>query len=132
MNHGILDLRTNRRCELLDITDDINAFLAGLGEINGTCTILIPHTTAAVLLNEGHDPDVATDILDALARLAPVTAKYLHREGNSDAHIKAALLGSSITVPVRDGQLWLGTWQRVFLCEFDGPRHRQVRLTVTS
>jgi len=86
----------------------------------------MPHTTAGLTINENADPDVARDILAGLARLVPATGDYRHAEGNSDAHLKASLVGSSVTVPVVDGRLALGTWQGIYFCEFDGPRRRHV------
>jgi secondary thiamine-phosphate synthase enzyme len=91
--------------------------------------VSVPHTTAAVTINEGADPAVVRDLLDGLARLVPRNAGYRHSEGNSDAHIKTSLLGSSVTVPVTDGRLRLGTWQSIYLAEFDGPRTRRVWIT---
>lgn len=100
------------------------------GPVNGICFISVPHTTAAVTVNEGHDPDVAEDIVAALARLVPTRAGYAHAEGNADAHIKAALVGTCQAIPVVDGRLALGRWQAVFFCEFDGPRERSCHVTV--
>jgi secondary thiamine-phosphate synthase enzyme len=93
---------------------------------NGTCHMYMPHTTAGLTINENADPDVARDILSGLARLVPVTGEYRHAEGNSDAHLKASLVGFSLMVPVIDGHLALGTWQAMYFCEFDGPRDRHV------
>jgi len=92
----------------------------------------MPHTTAGLTINENADPDVARDILTGLARLVPVTGHYRHAEGNSDAHIKASLMGFSLRVPVIDGRLALGTWQGLYFCEFDGPRHRHVLVGATG
>jgi secondary thiamine-phosphate synthase enzyme len=90
----------------------------------GLCTIYVPHTTAGVTINEQADPDVASDILAHLNRLVPRDPRFLHAEGNSDAHIKALLTGSSVTIPIRAGRLALGTWQGIYFAEFDGPRQR--------
>ena len=122
-------IRTGRRCELVDITSA--AAEAASGCPAGLCTVYCPHTTAAVAINEGADPAVAADILDRLEKLVPAGERYRHLEGNADAHIKAALVGSSVTVPIENGKLALGTWQRIFFCEFDGPRSRSVVISVT-
>lgn len=95
----------------------------------GVCHIFVPHTTAGITINENADPDVVTDMLAGLDKMVPLLA-YRHAEGNSRAHIKASLLGAAVTVPVADGQLQLGTWQGIYLCEFDGPRRREVHVTV--
>ena len=99
---------------------------------SGTCHVYVPHTTAGLTINENADPDVARDILADLARLVPAEGDYRHAEGNSDAHIKASLVGFSAMVPVVDGRPALGTWQGVYLCEFDGPRRRRVLVGVTG
>ena len=93
---------------------------------DGLISIFVPHTTAAVTINEGADPSVARDIVDGLARMVPREAGYRHAEGNSDAHIKATLVGSQVFVPVENGHLRLGTWQAIYLAEFDGPRTRRI------
>lgn len=117
---------------MVDITDAVAAAVAEAGIADGLCTVYSPHTTAGVTVNEGADPDVCTDILARLERLAPPDAGYLHAEGNSDAHIKTALVGPSAAVPVEGGRLALGTWQRIFFCEFDGPRNRTVLFSVVA
>jgi secondary thiamine-phosphate synthase enzyme len=121
-----IDVPTGARTQLVDITVAVTAELAGSGVKSGRCHVYIPHTTAGLTVNENADPDVARDILAGLARLVPATGDYRHAEGNSDAHIKASLVGSSVTVPIVDGRLALGTWQAIYLCEFDGPRRRHV------
>ncbi|HOL17444.1 MAG TPA: secondary thiamine-phosphate synthase enzyme YjbQ [Bacillota bacterium] len=121
-------VQSSRREEFILITGEINRILAEAGMKNGSCTVFIPHTTAAVTVNECADADVAADLLAFLARLVPASGAYRHREGNSDAHIKAALLGTSLHLIVREGKLDLGTWQGVFLAEFDGPRRRKVKV----
>jgi secondary thiamine-phosphate synthase enzyme len=125
-----IQLNSTRRCELIDITARVAEAVAEAGERDGCCTVYCPHTTGAVTVNEGADPDVAADILGRLERLAPPDAGYRHAEGNSDAHVKAALVGPSVTIPVENGRLTLGTWQKVFFCEFDGPRTRKVLIAV--
>ncbi len=124
-------VRTGRRCELVDITSAAAEAVAASGCRQGLCTVYCPHTTAAVAVNEGADPAVAADILELLEKLVPAGGRYRHAEGNSDAHIKAALVGPGVTVPVEGGKLALGTWQRIFFCEFDGPRSRSVIISVT-
>ncbi len=121
---------TPAREVLVDITQRVQGALDEAGvRFDGLVIIFIPHTTAAVTVNEGADPSVARDIVDGLARLVPREAGYRHAEGNSDAHIKASILGSQLAVPVEGGRLRLGTWQAVYLAEFDGPRTRKVWLT---
>jgi secondary thiamine-phosphate synthase enzyme len=121
MTATTFQLDTQRRCELIDVTDRIAAQVAHAKLDTGAVLVSSLHTTAAITVNEGYDPDVAEDLVRALAPLAD-RDDYEHAEGNSDSHLKVALLGSSQLVPVADGQLQLGRWQRVFLCEFDGPR----------
>jgi secondary thiamine-phosphate synthase enzyme len=121
-----IDLSTRTRTQLIDITGAVAIEREKARVENGTCTVYVPHTTAGVTINENADPDVSRDILAGLARLVPATGDYRHAEGNSDAHIKASLVGSSVTVPVIDGRLALGTWQAIYFCEFDGPRNRHV------
>lgn len=110
---------------MVDITADIAMAVRELGLESGLAVIYCPHTTAAITINEGHDPDVCADLLGHLEVLVPQKTSFKHGEGNSDAHIKAALVGSSQTVLVEGGLLALGRWQRVFFCEFDGPRNRR-------
>lgn len=126
MNWKRIDVSTGSRTQLVDITTRVASELSKTGMKNGTCHIYMPHTTAGLTINENADPDVARDILSGLARLVPVTGEYRHAEGNSDAHIKASLVGFSLMVPVIDGHLALGTWQAMYFCEFDGPRDRHV------
>jgi secondary thiamine-phosphate synthase enzyme len=121
-----LTLRTERREEMVDITAEVAGAVQELGLDAGTVLVHVPHTTAAVTINEGYDPDVAADVVADLARRVPRDAGYAHAEGNSDSHIKAILVGSSQLVPVEGGKPALGRWQRIFFCEFDGPRSREV------
>jgi secondary thiamine-phosphate synthase enzyme len=121
-----LTLRTERREEMVDITAEVAGAVAELGVDGGAVLVHVPHTTAAVTINEGYDPDVAADVVADLAHKVPRDAGYAHAEGNSDSHIKAILVGSSQLVPVEDGKPALGRWQRIFFCEFDGPRSREV------
>jgi len=116
--------------ELTDITDKVSQFVRESRVQNGMCVIYTPHTTAAVTINENADPAVRRDILKGLAALNLSKVRFDHGEGNSPAHIKSSLIGCSETVIIRDGRLALGTWQGVFLCEFDGPRTREVYVTI--
>jgi len=126
------EVQTRRRAELVDITQRVAEAVAKSGISEGTCHVFVPHTTAGVTINEGADPDVAADIASHLAEIVPKEAAYEHAEGNSDSHIKTVLVGPSCTAPVRGGKLALGTWQAIFLCEWDGPRIRHVEVAVAS
>jgi len=121
-----ITLRTPSRTSLVDITREVARAVAEIGVEDGAVIVYVPHTTAAVTVNESADPDVARDIEAALSGLVPLSRSYSHAEGNSDAHIKASVIGCSQTLLVRGGELVLGTWQGVFFCEFDGPRSRKV------
>ena len=111
---------------MVDITGNIASIVGEEGIRSGICHVFVPHTTAGVTINENADPDVPRDILTTLSRLVPANGSYRHAEGNSDAHVKASLMGSSVTVIVENGELVLGMWQSIFFCEFDGPRTRKV------
>ena len=124
-----ISITTSRRTELVAVSREIRAALESLPAWDGLLHVHSPHTTAGVTVNEQADPDVAADMEKALAQLVPWSAGYAHAEGNSAAHIQTALVGVSTFVPVRRGRLALGTWQGVFLCEFDGPRTRELWLT---
>ena len=126
----ILTIRTTRRTELQDVTDKIESAIRESGCVFGMCHLYVPHTTAGVLINEGYDPDVARDMEGAFDRLVPDSPLFRHTEGNSDSHIKTALVGSSETVWIEDGRPALGQWQRIFFAEFDGPRTRQLRIKI--
>lgn len=119
-----LIIPTNKREEMVDITSLVDNLLADATE-DGVCHVFVPHTTAGITINENADPDVERDLLAGWDAMVPQLA-YRHREGNARAHIKASLIGSAVLVPVRNGRLQLGTWQALYLCEFDGPRQRQV------
>lgn len=125
-----LRIKTSRRTELVNITAEVAKVISRSGVQEGVCHIYVPHTTAGVIINEGYDPDVARDIEATLDRLVPRDAGYRHAEGNSDSHIKVALVGSSQTVFVESGRPVLGHWQAIFFCEFDGPREREVYIRV--
>ena len=124
-------VRTNARAEMIDITDRIRALLREKRIKNGICHVFVPHTTAAVTINENADPDVPRDILMELDKIVPLNDHYRHSEGNSAAHIKASMMGTSEAVFIEDGELVLGTWQSIFFCEFDGPRTRKVIVRLT-
>lgn len=119
-------LQTSKRNEFIDITARIQDTIEEVSE--GVITVYSPHTTTAVTINENADPDVPRDILKKLKELIPQRDNFSHMEGNSDAHIKASLLGSSVRVIIKDGKLLLGSWQSIFFCEFDGPRTRNFYL----
>jgi secondary thiamine-phosphate synthase enzyme len=122
-----IELRTNRQTEFVPITDEIQKAVDDSGVENGVCYIYVPHTTAAVTINENADPMVAHDILHVVNRIIPFRDEgYRHMEANSAAHVKACLVGTSETVLIQNRRLVLGTWQGLFFCEFDGPRSRQV------
>lgn len=125
-----INVKTNKRIDMVDITSSIEKEVSKSGMTDGLCTVYVPHTTAGVTINEGADPAVCRDILSKLNELVPPDAGYHHLEGNSDSHIKASLVGSSVSVIVEKGNLVMGTWQRIFFCEFDGPRSRRVFITV--
>jgi secondary thiamine-phosphate synthase enzyme len=117
-------IKTSKRNEFIDITARIQDLVEDVSE--GVVTVFVPHTTTGITINENADPDVPRDILRKLEEMIPRRDNYSHMEGNSDAHIKASLFGSSVRVIVKDSQLLLGTWQSIFFCEFDGPRTRQL------
>ena len=125
------EVSTRRRAQLVDITERVAGAVSRSGVEQGVCHVYVPHTTAGVTINEGADPAVARDIESRLEALVPKDAGYEHEEGNSDSHIKTVLAGPSCTAPVRDGKLALGTWQAIFLCEWDGPRSRRVEVAVS-
>ncbi|MCF7958842.1 MAG: secondary thiamine-phosphate synthase enzyme YjbQ [Phycisphaerae bacterium] len=126
-----ISIKTQQPNEFVDITRKISEIVAKSGVINGLAVIHVPHTTAGVTINENADPDVVHDILLTLDALIPHHRNgYLHSEGNSDAHVKSSLVGSSLTVIVNDGRLVLGTWQGIYFCEFDGPRNRHLLVKV--
>lgn len=127
-----LDVRTQRREQMIDISRQVTAAVADAGVREGSALIYCPHTTAAIAINEAADPDVPSDILATLSKLIPLQGRWRHAEGNSDAHVKAMLVGPSVVVPIAEGRLSLGRWQGIFLCEFDGPRDRSVTITVTA
>ncbi len=123
-------IKTSSRAEFIDITGSVQSVVAGSGIQRGICVVHVPHTTAGVTVNENADPAVKADILDWLEQAVPRRSGYRHAEGNSDSHIKASLMGPSLSLPVENGRLVLGIWQSVYLCEFDGARSRQVNVQV--
>jgi len=128
----IIEVKTQAREELVDITTRVREELASSGVKGGICYVYVPHTTAAVTINESADPSVKEDILMTLRKIVPDSLPYRHSEGNSPAHVKASLIGSSVKVIIDEGQLALGTWQGIFFCEFDGPRSRNVFIKASS
>ena len=126
----IIEIRTRAKEEFVDLTAEVGRVVAASGVASGVCVVAVPHTTAGITVNENADPDVRADLLMTLRRIVPDTLPYAHAEGNSPAHVKAALVGSSVSLIVEDGRLRLGTWQGVFFCEFDGPRTRKVWVQV--
>jgi secondary thiamine-phosphate synthase enzyme len=121
-----LSLETSARVALVDVTPLVEKALATSGLREGAVVVFCPHTTAGMTINENADPSVRRDMAMALERLVPVDLPFAHLEGNSDAHVKASMMGSSVTVPVEDGRLALGTWQGIYFAEFDGPRRRRL------
>src|SRR5919112_1672186 len=128
-----LKIRSREREELVEFTDEVRRKLKESGARDGVCVVFVRHTTAGLTVNENADPDVPRDMLHALRTLLPQHGMgFRHGEGNSDAHIKATLVGPSVSVPFEDGELLLGRWQGIFLCEFDGPREREVLVTILA
>ena len=127
-----LSVQTSSQTEMVDVTGQVQQELNKSGVEEGRLTLYVPHTTAAITINEGADPAVKADILMVLNQMVPWKANYQHMEGNSPAHVKTSLVGSSATVIVSGGRLVLGTWQKIFFCEFDGPRNRKLHLQIAS
>jgi len=125
-----LSVRTNTRTELLDLTSQVQDVVNQSGVSEGLCHVFVPHTTAAVTINENADPSVKADILMVLNKIISDREPYRHQEGNSPAHVKASVIGPHLTVLVSKGRLVLGTWQGIFFCEFDGPRSRRLHVKV--
>jgi len=123
-------IETTERNQMIDITSIVQTYVRESGITDGVCYVYVPHTTAAVTINENSDQDVVRDVLNTLSKLIPYKDNYRHIEGNSDAHLKASLFGNTATVFVNNGRLVLGTWQSLFFCEFDGPRRRKVIIKV--
>lgn len=123
---NLFTVETRSRTDFLNIDQPVTEAVQAAGLTDGVVTVFIPHTTAGVTINENADPDVLADMEQVLDRVVPWSGGYRHFEGNTAAHVKASMMGSSVQVIVKNGQLQLGTWQSLFLCEFDGPRTRQV------
>ncbi|HIJ90279.1 MAG: secondary thiamine-phosphate synthase enzyme YjbQ [Desulfobulbaceae bacterium] len=126
MPTGTFTVPTSETRQFFDITHQVQKAVTASGIHDGICHVYNPHTTAGLTINEGADPAVQADILAALEKIVPPNLPYQHREGNSPAHVMASLVGSSVTVFIESGRLRLGTWQKIFFCEFDGPRSRKV------
>jgi secondary thiamine-phosphate synthase enzyme len=127
-----INVLSKKRIELIDITSHVQNIVKRSGIKEGVCYVYVPHTTAAVTINENADPNVINDIQNYLNKLVPFDGPYSHAEGNSDAHIKTSLVGCSKIIVVTNGGLLLGTWQGIFFCEFDGPRNRKVHIKVIA
>ncbi|MFA6281914.1 MAG: secondary thiamine-phosphate synthase enzyme YjbQ [Candidatus Omnitrophota bacterium] len=127
-----ISINTTKRTEFIDITAKVEKVVKDSKIKDGLCIVFCPHTTAALTINENADPSVQKDIIKHLEELVPANKGYSHSEGNSDAHIKASLLGSSLNIIIEDGNLALGTWQGIYFCEFDGPRDRQVWVKIIN
>ncbi|MCP4371839.1 MAG: YjbQ family protein [Deltaproteobacteria bacterium] len=123
-----LSVKSKTRTQLIDITSQIQNTVRSSGILEGFCMLYVPHTTAAITINESADPSVASDIMMVLNEVIPWKADYRHLEGNSPAHIKSTLVGASEVIAIENGSLVLGTWQGIFFCEFDGPRTRKVHM----
>ncbi|MCD6232357.1 YjbQ family protein [Candidatus Aerophobetes bacterium] len=127
-----ISISTHSQVELVNITSSIEKTVSESGVKEGVCYIFVPHTTAGITINEGADPSVKEDIINQLNKIVPFKESYLHLEGNSPAHIKASIIGSSEIVFIEGGHLVLGTWQSLYFCEFDGPRRREVLVKIVA
>lgn len=127
-----ISVKTNSKNALVDITEKIREAVRKSGIKNGICHLYAPHTTAAITINENYDPSVGVDIVGEMNKLIPMNGHYQHQEGNAAAHIKSAIIGSSRSVFIENGNLVLGTWQGIFFCEFDGPRRRKVLMKILT
>ena len=125
-----LNLSTTGKTSFIDITNQVERVVRDSSVKNGICTVFVPHTTAGVTINENADPSVQSDIINSLGKIVPERGNYSHMEGNSPAHVKASLVGMSETIFVKNGSLFLGTWQGIYFCEFDGPRKRKFLVKV--
>ena len=127
-----LKIKTGSKVEFQDITHQVQKVISSSGIKNGACYVFVPHTTAGITINEHDDPSVVIDISEQLSRMVPERSDYRHLEGNSPAHVKASVVGSSQVLLIEGGTLLLGTWQGLFLCEFDGPRQRTVLVKIIA
>ena len=125
-----INVSSSRTDQFIDITADVAKYVRSSGVSDGICSVYIPHTTAAVTINENADPDVKSDMITGLRNIVPDDPRYDHAEGNSPAHIKSSIIGNSVQVFIENGRLVLGTWQGIYFCEFDGPRSRKVHVKV--
>ncbi len=127
-----ISISTHSQIEFLNVTSYVEKIVQESGVKEGVCYLFVPHTTAGITINEGADPSVREDIINQLNKIVPLKGNYLHLEGNSPAHIKASLIGSSEIIFIEEGQLVLGTWQSLYLCEFDGPRTRKILIKIVE
>ena len=127
-----ITIKTGKRNEFVDITQEVSELISAQGVKEGFVILYVPHTTAGITINEHADPSVKRDILNKLEELVPPDKGYTHMEGNADSHIKATLVGNTLTIPISSGRLVLGTWQGIFFCEFDGPRTRKLIVKVVG
>ena len=125
-----LDIKSSKRIEMINITSNLTQIINKYGIKNGICLLHVPHTTAAITVNENASPDVVHDIIDKTARLIPGQDNFTHTEGNSDAHIKSSLFGPTLSLIIEKGEVMLGVWQSIYFCEFDGPRNRKLYIKV--
>lgn len=128
-----ISVRSQARDEMLEITNEVSACVRDSGVSDGVVDVFVPHTTAGITINENADPTTEADIIEDLDRLVPLRQPYYrHMEGNSAAHLKASLMGSSVRIILQGGRLVLGTWQGIFFCEFDGPRNRRIHVPISE
>jgi secondary thiamine-phosphate synthase enzyme len=127
-----LNIKSSSRTEIINITDDIIKIIKDCGVSSGICFLHVPHTTAAITINESADPDVVMDIIGKMNEIVPRNSNYRHMEGNSDAHIKSSLFGPSLSLIIEDAKIILGTWQNIYFCEFDGPKSRKLYIKIIS
>ncbi len=127
---AMIKVRTTKHTSFVNITNQVREVVRASGVRSGMCLVYVPHTTACVFINEGADPDVIKDITYSLEKIIPWRDSYAHSEGNSAAHIRSAIIGNSRVIPIEEGELVLGTWEAIFLAEFDGPRERKVVVKV--
>ncbi len=130
MKTAILEIKTSQHTQMLDVTDKIRQAVRSSGVKDGICLVYVPHTTAAVTINENADPDVVRDFTMELDKIVPWDDGYRHMEGNSAAHLKSSMIGFSDMIIIENGRLMLGTWQGIYFCEFDGPRHRKLLVKI--
>ncbi len=127
-----ITVKTKQRVEFVEITKEIENIMSKSGKKSGIVSVYVPHTTAGITINENADPDVVSDIISILEKLVPRSGSYRHTEGNADSHVKASIVGSSVSIPFLENRLLLGTWQGIFFCEFDGPRTRRVIVSIVA